>query len=164
MNKILIAFLILIMTGIANADEIDTAGILKSLDDAKAAYSSKDYQRMWQEMDRVTTWLEANSPRTGLSWQQAQELITKWIKKNWREDVTEVKPLSEGGMETTTERHQGSFMGYSWYTGEKTVTRDFVFEASVKTDKPTGKKGNYKIRFHFDKGPTGWFIKRAGVM
>jgi hypothetical protein len=164
MNKIFSVLLIVIMTGTVTAGEIDEAGILKSLDETKSAYSTRDYQRMWQELDKVTTWLEVNAPRSGLGWQQAKELITNWVKKNWHEDVTDVKPLSEGGMETTTERHQGSFMGYSWYTGEKTVTTDFVFEARVKADKPTGKKGDYKIRFHFDKGPAGWFIKRAGVM
>ena len=67
-------------------------------------------------------------------------------------------------METTTERHYGSFYGWTWDTGEKTVTTDFVFEASVKALNSKGKELNHKIRFHFDKGPTGWIIKRAGVM
>ena len=107
---------------------------------------------------------EANSSRSDLSWEQAEQMIKDWVEKNWHEEVIEVKPLSEGGMETTTERHQGSFEGWTWDTGEKTVTTDFVFKAGVKALNSKGKELNHKIRFHFDKGPADWFIKSAGVM
>ena len=150
--------------GNANAGDIGEAETLNALDDAKEAFIKKDYSRMWQEVDKITKWLEANSPRSGLAWNVAEQMIKDWIKKNWREKVIEVKPLSEGGMETTTERHQGSFYGGTWDTGQKTITTDFVFEASVKALNSKGKELNHKIRFHFDKGPTGWSIKRAGVM
>ena len=159
--------LFICMIGIAHnatCQGMDDAAAQKALDDAKAALSNSDYDRMWQEMDKITKWLEAKAPRSGLAWEQAEQMIKDWIKKNWNEDVLEVKALSEGGMETTTERHQGSFEGWTWDTGEKTVTKDFVFEAEVKAVNGAGKILNHQIRFHFDKGPAGWFIDRAGVM
>jgi hypothetical protein len=107
---------------------------------------------------------ETNSSPSDLSWEQAEQMIKDWVEKNWHEEVIEVKPLSEGGMETTTERHQGSFEGWTWDTGEKTVTTDFVFKAGVKALNSKGKELNHKIRFHFEEGPRGWIIKRAGVM
>jgi len=152
------------MSGFSSAANTNDTDAVAAIDNVKNALTKKDYSRMWQELDKLTTWLEANAPRDGLSWTQAEQMIKKWIKKNWREDVIEVKPLSEGGMETTTERHQGSFYGWSWDTGEKTVTTDFVFEAKVKALNAKGKELNHRIRFHFDKNRNGWLIKRAGVM
>ncbi|MFT5426798.1 MAG: hypothetical protein ACI9ZT_001744 [Gammaproteobacteria bacterium] len=107
---------------------------------------------------------DASSSPSDLSWEQAEQMIKDWVEKNWHEKVIDVKPLSEGGMENTTERHQGSFEGWTWDTGEKTVTTDFVFKAGVKALNSKGKELNHKIRFHFDEGPRGWFIKSAGVM
>mgnify|MGYP000553580260 CR=1 FL=1 len=147
-----------------NADNAQETNTLRALDNAKQAFIKKDYNQMWQEVDKITSWLETNSPRSGLEWVQAKQMIKDWVKKNWREDVLEVKALSDGGIETTTDRHQGSFYGWTWDTGQKTVTTDFVFEASVKAYNSKGKELNHKIRFHFDKGPSGWFIQRAGVM
>ena len=155
------------MFGIADhsiADAVDDTATLKALEDAKTAFTNKDYDHMWLEVDKITKWLEARAPRSGLAWEQAEQMIKDWIKKNWQEDVLEVKALSEGGVETTTERHQGSFEGWTWDTGEKTVTKDFVFEASVKAVNSKGKVLNHRIRFHFDKGASGWVIDRAGVM
>jgi hypothetical protein len=148
----------------ASADNVDEESTLKALENAKQAFTKKDYNRMWQEMDTITQWLEVNSPRTGLSWDHAEQMIKDWIKKNWYEDVLMVKPLSEGAMENTTQHHMGSFYGWTWDTGEKTVSTDFVFEAAVKARNSKGKELDHKIRFHFDKNQTGWYIQRAGVM
>lgn len=148
----------------ASAAAVDEASTLKALDSAKAAFIKKNYDRMWEEVDKISSWLEANAPRSGLSWNHAEEMIKSWVKKSWYEDVLEVKPLSEGGMEATIQRHQGSFHGWTWDTGQKTVTTDFVFEAAVKAVNRKGKILKHRIRFHFDKGPSGWSIKRGGVM
>jgi hypothetical protein len=151
-------------TTVLSATDSETAITAQTFDDAKNAFVSKDYSRTWNELDKITKWLEANAPRSGLSWQDAEQMIKKWVKKNWREDVISVEAQSDGGMETTTERHQGSFYGWTWDTGQKTETTDFVFEASVKAINSKGKVLLHKIRFHFDKNNTGWYIKRAGVM
>jgi len=149
---------------LARATDADDAEAISAIDNVKKSLTKKDYNRMWREMDKLTAWLEANAPRDGLSWTQAEQMIKVWIKKNWREDVIKVEALSEGAMENTTERHQGSFYGWTWDTGEKTVTTDFVFEAKVKALNAKGKELNHRIRFHFDKNNSGWLIKRAGVM
>jgi len=163
-SRILLFIFMFAIAANSIADEMNDSATLKALDDAKTALTNHDYDRMWLEVDKITKWLEATAPRSGLAWEQAEQMIKAWIKKNWQEDVLEVKALSEGGMETTTERHQGSFEGWTWDTGEKTVTKDFVFEAAVKAVNAKGKVLNHKIRFHFDKGASGWVIDRAGVM
>jgi hypothetical protein len=94
-----------------------------------------------------------------LPWEQAEKLIKKWVKQNWNEDVIKVKQLSEGGVEETevpqyTDGH----------TPESTTIKSFTYIARVKAKKPTGKVGDYKINFHFEKGEGGWRIKLAGVM
>lgn len=159
-----LSFIIIVALGLSGIARATDAAALNAIDNVKKSLTKKDYNRMWQEMDKLTVWLEAKAPRDGLSWPQAELMIKAWIKKNWHENVIEVKALSEGGMETTTERHQGSFYGWSWDTGEKTVTTDFVFEAKVKAINAKGKVLNHRIRFHFDKSRSGWLIKRAGVM
>ena len=138
--------------------------VMKAIEDAKDALTKKDYQRMWRDLDAITQWLEETSPRSGLSWEQAQAMIKKWVKKNWRKDAKDIKALSEGGMESTTERHQGSFRGLTWDTGEKTMVTDFVFEAEFKALDSKNMIRTHKVRFHFDKGSSGWYIKSGGVM
>ena len=162
-NKVI--FLVFLVVGMnhsaAFASEDKT---LKALDNAKKAFIAQDYPQMWAELDTITAWLEANSPRSSLSWSQAQTLIKNWVKKNWRKEALEITALSGGGMESTTERHQGSFRGYTWDTGERTVTTNFVFAASFKALDSKGKMRTHKVRFHFDKGTSGWIISRGGVM
>ncbi len=159
----LVIWLLLVANSVQST-EINQGDITKALDSAKKSLEAKDYNQMWQEMDKITRWLEKQSPRSGLAWDQAEKMIRAWVKKNWRKDVLEIKAVNEGGMETTTQRHQGSFYGWVWDTGEKTVTKDFVFEAKLKAVNAKGKIFNHRVRFHFDKGHTGWFIQRAGVM
>ena len=146
------------------ADAESEKETLQALDDAKEAFIKKEYQKLWQEIDTISKWLEANSPRSGLTWEQGEKMIKAWVKKNWRKNVIEIKPMSEGGMEDTVERHQGSFYGWTWDTGEKTVTTDFVFEAKFTALDSKSKVREHKVRFHFEKGTSGWYIKRAGVM
>jgi hypothetical protein len=159
-----VGFVALGFSCFANAANSDDAEAVAAIENVKSALKTNDYASMWQEMDKLTTWLEANAPRDGLRWTEAEQMIKTWIKKNWREDVIKIKALTKGGMEETTERHQASFHGWTWDTGEKTVTTDFVFEAKVKAVNAKGKILNHSIRFHFDKGRSGWVIKRAGVM
>ena len=78
-----------------NADNAQETNTLRALDNAKQAFIKKDYNQMWQEVDKITSWLETNSPRSGLEWVQAKQMIKDWVKKNWREDVIEVKALSD---------------------------------------------------------------------
>jgi len=143
-------------------DSAKTDEIISALDSAKKAYSEKNYRELWQKVAVITYRLQQNAPRQGLPWPRAEILMRDWVKKKWHEDVIEIQQLSQGGMEETVERHFGRFWGWTWETGEKTVTKDFVFQARVITKKPAGKKGDYKIRFHFDKTDSGWHIK-SGV-
>jgi hypothetical protein len=161
-SVLILTFLLFISIKTTAADQDDIP--LKALIQAKLALKQQDYQAMWIELDALTAWLDKNAPRSGLSWPQAKEMIKQWVENNWHENVLEVTALSQGGMAETTQRHQGSFYGFTWDTGEKTVTKDFVFEAHVKATNRKGKVLQHRIRFHFDKSASGWVIKRAGVM
>jgi len=81
-TSLVIIALGLVNVGLARATDADDAEAISAIDNVKKSLKKKDYNRMWQQMDKLTAWLEANAPRDGLSWTQAEQMIKVWIKTN----------------------------------------------------------------------------------